>query len=1444
MQNPWRCLAAYKEPQNGDKETYKFCGRDKETYELASLIRNNLHVTLYGRTGIGKTSLLEAGVFPQLRREDYVPVVIRFGFMTDGKKTFAELIVQSIETQGLTIEKTVEEGIGLPVIADEPNVEYLWEYFATRHFYDGERKVFPMIVLDQFEENLISNRSKSEALLKQIYALMDDNKEFPVGYHSETNFRFVISIREDELFRLEECIDRSHLSDFKKNRYRLAHLSKQEAEDVICIPGGSLLPDDEGEKRTIIDRILNQATDGDNDDINTLLLSLVCSCMYERCIVRNTEKFTISDVNVLGDNLLIDFYQSLHIKKKIREVIENKFIDTKGRRNAVNVGDLDIPQSELDELCIGNKRILQKVNKRMELVHDLLAHAIFETKQKRQRKSLGRIFKVGLLVLLFMVLVVGLLGSVFSFSDSDAETLERISIFPKKELLVSRGDTCHVQYNHNIETVIYEGGNSYTAFIKNCKNLKRVVLQGAVSSIYIHDCPSLCYLVFADSSKVKCIDLSNCPNLNYLNIPDGVSSIHSNNPIRVIPKSNSTKYVALDDVVWDVENARILYANLDHHSEDSLFVVFPNQLRHEKIMQYKQRYCRNVFFVNKGEVAENGFVIDSEFSYRPFVVGSVKTERHIDLSGVAVGVDAFNNSDSLECITIDSETHFNSCYSKSEDYERVFCNCPNFGQVNIHQSEDFALSSIIQLLCVTKAHSHPLNYEISGEGPLRKTKDGVILYNDIPVLISGESDKKIELKEQGDSIYVCAKGWYAKITGNGQHLTILQAYGQPHIATFPDTILIDNLILAQRSADYIVVGQQFQYLEDSFIEGAVGRKYVYCGNLTKKARTFYVRSKKTKFVNLPDSIRSEIRLLVPYGQLDDYLYYRGNGHDRTFSGFGDISELSLLQTMWGSVVVALDGVLFFFEHHTFALLLFVLGLAFILVWLWYLAYIRLKQQEPSFILIRTFTSALSITALTLFTWISVYWFLWFWLFSTTFDNIAPSIIATIIALVVTLLIYKNILYQIRNVTLKDIKSDMHFLFMKYRKGGYCSIIGIILLIIGLLWLKDYWNRIDRATNLYKVVRCEVNESSDANKTALYVLTNSLQKEDVPSTSIKDSIYALLDDLSYEEGYNIERLDSCAESVHSISLSSDGNLLLLGCDDGLVQVWNMQERKLVNTVDCHDWCYIRNCGWIDNKRFIAFTNYTLYCCNITDSIPVSSKDVDASIKFQKILGTQLFYAHNGDATLNVMDIKGNQLVETETLPLFESSIQDLCRYKDGLLVCDEHIVKEYNPKTRMLVKLYESFQEIKDICANGGDNSITVMTADSIHQIDIFDEKTRIIRSAHPKQIEGFIPTHSDLKLGCEYGPSYGNDMLFEISKPVNGQAYLIRKFIAKGVSGRDVVVSEDDKCVYTIGKRRELCIVHLDKPKREKLLRIISENFAKDKYKLSDEEKYKYGIRE
>ena len=72
-QNPWAGLASYEDPSKSERQL-KFCGRDNDIYDVTRLIDDNLLLVLYGKSGIGKTSLLNAGVFPKLRLEQYLPV--------------------------------------------------------------------------------------------------------------------------------------------------------------------------------------------------------------------------------------------------------------------------------------------------------------------------------------------------------------------------------------------------------------------------------------------------------------------------------------------------------------------------------------------------------------------------------------------------------------------------------------------------------------------------------------------------------------------------------------------------------------------------------------------------------------------------------------------------------------------------------------------------------------------------------------------------------------------------------------------------------------------------------------------------------------------------------------------------------------------------------------------------------------------------------------------------------------------------------------------------------------------------------------------------------------------------------------------------------------------------------------------------------------------------
>ena len=65
--NPWRGLTPY----DGYENPGMFCGRKEEIKHLRKLIEDNACVVFYGASGVGKTSLLKAGVMPILRLYNY-----------------------------------------------------------------------------------------------------------------------------------------------------------------------------------------------------------------------------------------------------------------------------------------------------------------------------------------------------------------------------------------------------------------------------------------------------------------------------------------------------------------------------------------------------------------------------------------------------------------------------------------------------------------------------------------------------------------------------------------------------------------------------------------------------------------------------------------------------------------------------------------------------------------------------------------------------------------------------------------------------------------------------------------------------------------------------------------------------------------------------------------------------------------------------------------------------------------------------------------------------------------------------------------------------------------------------------------------------------------------------------------------------------------------------
>ena len=139
-ENPWPGLDWFAE---GDAEY--FHGRDTETAEVLRLLRRESLTVLFGRSGLGKTSLLNAGMFPVLRQEGFVPVYIRLDFSGLGPPLRTQILDR-------LLAECRERRIESPPPSD---AETLWEYFhrtEAEFWNERNRPVTPVLAFDQFEE--------------------------------------------------------------------------------------------------------------------------------------------------------------------------------------------------------------------------------------------------------------------------------------------------------------------------------------------------------------------------------------------------------------------------------------------------------------------------------------------------------------------------------------------------------------------------------------------------------------------------------------------------------------------------------------------------------------------------------------------------------------------------------------------------------------------------------------------------------------------------------------------------------------------------------------------------------------------------------------------------------------------------------------------------------------------------------------------------------------------------------------------------------------------------------------------------------------------------------------------------------------------------------------------------------------------------------------------
>lgn len=463
MQNPWAGLSSYEDPAKSSLKL-KFCGRDSDTFDVTRLIDDNFFVTLYGKSGIGKTSLLNAGVFPALRREQYTPLSLRLG-MTEETQNFQDVITSAVER---AVEEVGGSTLVIPVVdeqTDSKAIDYLWNWFARRQFLTADgQTTFPVVVFDQFEEvfRQTESRAKTEVLLAQLHYLIDESHA--IGdcivtgeeYTYDFNFRFVLSIREDDLYRLEDSIDNCALTTLKRCRYRLRSLSEQGARAAILIPGEGLFRPEEQDQ--IVQTIIGIARNKEDQSISTNLLSLVCNRIFVDFQKKTDADYitkSLVDTFVKG-NPFERFYEEATkgFTNKEKSYIEEHLVDSTGRRNSLPESDFLLHVPNGAKLLEGDTRILQRSsvstdggNYRIELIHDSFCEPLSRQRGKREKRKRIMWFMLSVMILLlcggltsyyvYLDKTISSTQNSLFLSESQKDSVDRLNQTLTKQMLIN-----------------------------------------------------------------------------------------------------------------------------------------------------------------------------------------------------------------------------------------------------------------------------------------------------------------------------------------------------------------------------------------------------------------------------------------------------------------------------------------------------------------------------------------------------------------------------------------------------------------------------------------------------------------------------------------------------------------------------------------------------------------------------------------------------------------------------------------------------------------------------------------------------------------------------------------------------------------------------------------------------------------------------------------------
>jgi len=261
-ENPFKELQSYTET---DKEY--FFGRTQETEELFKRVIKYSIVGLFGESGTGKTSLMNAGLIPHFKNEGFITISVRC--LDEPIKRVREELLKILKENKISTQ-AIEE------LAATDTFPHL--IIRLKSIVDRENKNL-IIIIDQFEELFTRAReAEREDLSKGI-------TETLIAPSAKGKIYFLLSLREDYIGELWDWAHLYNLETAWVNQFRIKRLNDEKAFKAIVEPLHKL-----GitvEDKFIFQLITELKKIGDGL-IYPPYLQIVCSKLFEEYRNKNT----------------------------------------------------------------------------------------------------------------------------------------------------------------------------------------------------------------------------------------------------------------------------------------------------------------------------------------------------------------------------------------------------------------------------------------------------------------------------------------------------------------------------------------------------------------------------------------------------------------------------------------------------------------------------------------------------------------------------------------------------------------------------------------------------------------------------------------------------------------------------------------------------------------------------------------------------------------------------------------------------------------------------------------------------------------------------------------------------------------------------------------------------------------------------------------------------